>query len=167
MVVTPPLSAPAGTLASLLRRGFADFFAPAAAARVASCYTVTYMPRMASGFNRSGQLDSAALALSALCMVHCVAGLWLVAGIASLTGLLFNPLWHEAGLVLAAFLAALALGHGAMRHGSLLPLAIGSLGIGVMAGALSLPDGGEAMFTVFGVALLGAGHLLNARAALA
>jgi hypothetical protein len=34
-----------------------------------------------------------------------------------------------------------------------------------MAGALSVPhDGGEALFTVFGVALLALGHDLNRRA---
>ena len=44
--------------------------------------------------------------------------------------------------------------------------AIGALGLGVMAGALTLPhDGGETLFTVVGVAILALGHRLNRIAA--
>jgi hypothetical protein len=49
-----------------------------------------------------------------------------------------------------------------MRHGQTLPTAIGSLGLGMMAGALSLPHGeGEAVYTVLGVATVAFGHFLN------
>ncbi|MEZ5710011.1 MAG: MerC domain-containing protein [Blastomonas sp.] len=119
---------------------------------------------MTSRFNQSGQLDSAALALSILCMFHCMAGLWLVASVASVSGVFFSPVVHELGLAIAAFIAALALGHGAMRHGNLVPLAVGSFGIGVMAGAIELPEIGELPFTILGVLLLSAGHILNFRA---
>jgi hypothetical protein len=48
----------------------------------------------------------------------------------------------------------------------MLPSAIGALGLGVMAGALSLPhDGTEALYTVIGVMILALGHRLNAMAA--
>jgi hypothetical protein len=48
----------------------------------------------------------------------------------------------------------------------MMPSAIGGLGLGVMAGALTLPhDGGEALATVFGVMILALGHRLNVMAA--
>jgi len=48
----------------------------------------------------------------------------------------------------------------------MMPSAVGGLGLGVMAGALSRPhDGTEALFTVVGVMILALGHRLNAMAA--
>jgi hypothetical protein len=48
----------------------------------------------------------------------------------------------------------------------MMPSAIGGLGLGVMAGALTLPhDGTEAVYTVIGVMILALGHRLNAMAA--
>ena len=47
----------------------------------------------------------------------------------------------------------------------MMPAAIGSLGIGVMSGALTLPHGGtEIVYTMVGVAILALGHDLNLRA---
>ena len=47
-----------------------------------------------------------------------------------------------------------------------MPWAVGWLGLGVMAGALTMPhDGSEAMFTIVGVGLLALGHQLNRIAA--
>lgn len=55
-----------------------------------------------------------------------------------------------------------SLGKGIIEHGYALPSAVGGLGLGVMAGALTLPhDGSEAMATVLGVAILALGHRLN------
>ena len=122
---------------------------------------------MLSRITRSGQLDSAAIALSALCMVHCAAGIWLVAGFASLSGFFLSPWVHEIGFVLAAIMAALALGHGVRLHGAKLPLAIGVVGIGSMLAAMTVPHGGsfEYSLTLVGVAALSVAHLLNYRAA--
>jgi len=122
---------------------------------------------MLSRITRSGQLDSAAIALSGLCMVHCAAGIWLVAGFASLGGIFLSPWVHEIGFVLAAIMAALALGHGARLHGARLPLIIGGLGIGAMLLAISVPHGTtfEYSFTLLGVAALSVAHVLNFRAA--
>ena len=48
----------------------------------------------------------------------------------------------------------------------MMPSAVGSMGLGVMAGALSLPhDGTEALYTIIGVGLLALGHQLNSIAA--
>lgn len=63
---------------------------------------------------------------------------------------------------MAMALGAVALGRGIMEHGFMMPSAVGSLGLGVMGGALSLPhDGTEALYTVVGVGILALGHQLN------
>lgn len=122
---------------------------------------------MLSRITKSGQLDSAAIALSALCMVHCAAGIWLVAGFASLGGVLLSPWVHEIGFVLASIMAALALGHGVRLHGARLPLVIGVTGIAAMLMAMAVPHGSayEYALTLAGVAALSVAHLLNYRAA--
>jgi hypothetical protein len=77
-------------------------------------------------------------------------------------GFLGAPIIHEVGLTLAMVLGAIALGRGVLEHGFMMPSAIGGLGLGVMAGALTLPhDGSEALATVFGVMILALGHRLN------
>ena len=107
-------------------------------------------------------LDRLAIGLSGLCLVHCLATSVLLALVASAGGLLGSPWIHEAGLMLAMVMGALALGRGIVEHGYMMPSSIGALGLGVMAGALTLPhDGGEALFTVVGVAILALGHRLN------
>jgi hypothetical protein len=59
-------------------------------------------------------------------------------------------------------IGAFALGRGILEHGFVMPSAIGALGLGVMAGALSLPhDGREPIYTVVGVMILALGHRLN------
>jgi hypothetical protein len=107
-------------------------------------------------------LDRLAIGLSGLCLVHCLATSVLLALVASAGGLLGSPWIHEAGLMLAMVMGALALGRGIVEHGYMMPSSIGALGLGVMAGALTLPhDGGEALFTVVGVAIHALGHRLN------
>ena len=114
---------------------------------------------------RSSGLDRLAISLSGLCLVHCLASAVLIAMLASAGGMLLHPLVHEVGLVLAIGPGALALGRGIIDHGFMMPSATGGLGLGVMAGALTLPhDGGEAPYTIIGVAILALGHDLNRRA---
>ena len=85
--------------------------------------------------------------------------------LASAGGMLLHPIFHEVGLVIAILLGIVALGRGIFEHGFMMPSAIGGLGLGVMAGALTLPhDGGEALYTIVGVAILALGHDLNRRA---
>jgi MerC mercury resistance protein len=110
----------------------------------------------------SSRLDRYAIGLSGLCMVHCLATSVLLAVVASAGGMLGADWIHEVGLVLAMAMGALALGRGIFEHGYMMPSAIGGLGLGVMAGALTLPhDGTEALFTVVGVGILALGHRLN------
>jgi len=109
-----------------------------------------------------GRLDRIAMGLSGLCIVHCVATAILLGLLASAGGFLGSPLIHEVGLTFAILIGAIALGRGIFEHGFMLPSAIGGLGLGVMAGALSLPhDGREPIYTVVGVMIVALGHRLN------
>ena len=118
----------------------------------------------------SSRLDRIAIIVSGLCVVHCVASAVLLAMLSAVGGLFVDPLVHELGLAVAIGLGAFGLGRGALQHGYLLPISVGSLGLGIMAGALSLPHeaglahDGEAIWTIIGVAILAFGHDLNRRA---
>ena len=108
------------------------------------------------------RLDRFAIGLSGLCLVHCLGTSVLLALVASAGGMLGAAWIHEVGLVLAMVMGALALGRGIVEHGYMMPSSVGALGLGVMAGALTLPhDGSEALFTVVGVSILALGHRLN------
>ena len=112
------------------------------------------------------RLDRLAMTLSGLCLVHCIASSVLLAALASAGGLL-HPAIHEVGLSIAILLGIVGLGRGILRHGYMMPAAVGGFGLGMMAGALSLPhDGGgmEAVWTMVGVLTLALGHDLNRRA---
>ena len=78
--------------------------------------------------------------------MHCLATAVLLALLSAAGGLLGAPWIHEVGLTLAMMLGAFALGRGILEHGFMMPSAVGGLGLGVMAGALTLPhDGSEAL----------------------
>ena len=117
------------------------------------------MPQLSIPTHR---LDRMALGLSGLCLVHCLGTTIVLALLASAGGVLGAPIIHEIGLSLAMLLGAVSLGKGIVEHGYTMPSAVGGLGLGVMAGALTLPhDGTEALYTVIGVAILALGHRLN------
>ena len=108
------------------------------------------------------RLDRIAISLSGLCLVHCVATAVLLAMLSAAGSFLGSPMVHEVGLSLAMLIGAFALGRGIREHGFMMPSAVGSLGLGVMAGALTLPhDGSEALYTMVGVGILALGHELN------
>lgn len=114
---------------------------------------------------RGGAMDRLAIALSGLCLVHCLASAVFVAMLASAGGLLLDPVIHEVGLMLAIALGVIALGRGITEHGFMMPSAVGGLGLGVMAGSLMLPhDGGSTVYSILGVLILALGHDLNRRA---
>jgi hypothetical protein len=113
----------------------------------------------------TSRLDRMAMGLSGLCLVHCVATAVLLGLLASAGGFLGQPIIHEVGLSLAMIIGSFALGRGILEHGFMMPSAVGALGLGVMAGALSLPhDGREPIYTVIGVMILALGHRLNVMA---
>jgi len=110
----------------------------------------------------TNRLDRFAIGLSGLCLVHCLATSVLLALVASAGSILGADWIHELGLALAMVMGAIALGRGILEHGYSMPSAVGGLGLGVMAGALTLPHNGtEAVYTVLGVAILALGHRLN------
>ena len=117
---------------------------------------------MASKPLSTGRLDRLAMGLSGLCAVHCVATAVLLGLLASAGGLLGKPIIHEVGLSLAMVLGAIALGRGIREHGFVLPSAVGVVGLGIMAYAMSLHESGlEPAFTILGVSVLALGHRLN------
>lgn len=114
----------------------------------------------------AGRLDRIAMGLSGLCLVHCIATAILLGLLATAGGILGSPVIHEVGLTLAMIIGAIALVRGVREHGFVLPAVVGALGLGVMAFALSLPEGGhEPIYTVVGVMVLALGHRLNVLAA--
>ena len=111
-------------------------------------------------------LDRLAIGLSGFCIVHCLATAVLLGVLSAAGGLLGSPMIHEVGLGLAMIVGTFALGRGIREHGFMMPSAVGSLGVGVMAGALTMPhDGTEALYTVIGVGILALGHQMNSIAA--
>ena len=114
----------------------------------------------------TSRLDRIAMGISGLCLVHCLATAVTLALLSAASGMLGAPIVHEIGLTLAMIMGAIALGRGILEHGYSMPSAVGGLGLGVMAGALTLPhDGTEALYTVVGVGILALGHRLNSIAA--
>ena len=113
---------------------------------------------------RNVGIDRLAIGLSGLCLVHCVASAVLVTMLASAGGLL-DPRIHEVGLGFALLLGSLGLGRGAFTHGYMMPSSIGGIGLGTMAGSMTM---GETLtgtlFSVLGVMILALGHDLNRRA---
>ena len=120
---------------------------------------------MLERLQETGTLDRLAIGLSGLCLVHCVASVFVLTLLASAGGMLLHPIVHEVGLGLAICIGLYALVRGSSDHGYVLPAAIGGLGLGVMTGALAVPHGStETVYTILGVAILALGHDLNRRA---
>lgn len=115
----------------------------------------------------SGLIDRFAIGLSGLCLIHCVLSTVAVAVLATVGSVLVDPIFHEIGLGLAIVLGLTAIGWGYWEHRRVLPVAVASLGIGVMAGALAIGHVPmEVPLTMLGVSLLALGHWLNRRAVL-
>ncbi len=109
------------------------------------------------------RIDRAGIALSAVCAAHCVLAL-VLAG--TFGGLLFAPIFHEAGLMLAVALGLVAFGVGIARRSALDVLLPAASGLGLMALALAAEHGPvEAGLTITGVALLAFAHWSNLRRA--
>ncbi|MDD3797680.1 MAG: MerC domain-containing protein [Novosphingobium sp.] len=110
------------------------------------------------------RMDRVGIALSGLCLIHCLAGLMLVAVLGIGGGWLLAPVIHRAGLALAIGVGAVTIGLGVLRHGRLGPLVFAGFGLSLMAAGLVVEHGaGEAALTISGVVLLAAAHILNLR----
>jgi hypothetical protein len=111
-----------------------------------------------------GKMDRVGIALSALCLVHCVSGVVLVGLLGLGGGVLLDPRIHEIGLGVAIGIGALGLGFGLARHGRRLPVVLGAGGLALMGLGLVLPHGlPEVLATVPGVTLLALAHIINLR----
>ena len=109
--------------------------------------------------------DQLAMGLSGLCLVHCLATSIFFASVASVGVAFDNHLFHVIGLIVSIGFALVTLVAGVLSHGYMMPFAVGSFGLGMMAGALSRPhDGSEVVATMVGVAVVALGHDLNRRA---
>jgi len=110
------------------------------------------------------RLDSFGVILSGLCMVHCVAGLFLIGVLGVGGGVLLDPAIHRFGLIAALVVGSATIGMGALRHGHRLPLAIGGTGLCLMAAAVITGHGpAEAALTIMGVLLVATAHVVNIR----
>lgn len=110
-------------------------------------------------------LDRLAIGLSGLCLAHCIATAVLLTILSAAGSSLLNPIFHEIGLGLAIILGGFALGKGVLDHGYAMPAWVGSLGLGMMAGSLTLDHGFyEIFYSMLGVAIVALGHDLNHRA---
>jgi len=110
------------------------------------------------------RLDRLGVWLSALCAVHCVAVLVLVAVLGIGGGFLLNPEIHHVGLALAMVIAAVAIGGGALQHRKAAPFVLAMMGLSFMGGALAVPHGvEESVLTIIGVSLVITAHILNLR----
>ena len=111
-----------------------------------------------------GRFDRLGVLISGLCMVHCVAGLFLIGVLGLGGGVLLNPAIHRFGLVAAFLVGMVTIGAGALRHGHRLPLALGTTGLALMAAAIVSDHGtGEALLTICGVVLVASAHIVNLR----
>lgn len=111
-----------------------------------------------------GRLDRVGVLLSCLCLVHCVLGLVLVAGMGVGASFLLDPAIHKFGLLMAMIVAGVAIGIGAIRHRRAMPFVVAMTGLSFMGGALAVGHGyEEAVLTIIGVILVAAGHILNLR----
>ena len=124
----------------------------------------TIIPRIRDRLK--GRMDRLGVLLSCLCLLHCVAGLVLVAGMGAGASFLLDPAIHKYGLLLATIVAGAAIGLGAIRHRRALPFVVAMTGLSFMGGAVAVGHGyEEAVLTVIGVILVAAGHVLNLRKA--
>lgn len=109
-------------------------------------------------------LDGAAIGLSGLCLVHCLA-LPVLAALLPLAANLSHAEWlHPLFLALAAPISVFALARsGAWRRPSMVVLAVAGLGL-MAAGAFApMAEWAEAGLTSLGGLMLAGVHLLNAR----
>lgn len=117
----------------------------------------------------SPRLDQAAIGLSLLCLVHCLALPLLLVLLPALAALpIADERFHLALLTLVLPTSAAALWLGWRRHRRWRVMAWGLAGVGILVFAAAfghdlLGEGGERGLTVIGALLVAASHLRNFR----
>ncbi len=113
-----------------------------------------------------GRLDRMGIALSALCALHCVAGVVFVAWLGFGGSVLLSHDIHKVGLVFATVIAGVAIGAGAIQHRRRKPFVVAMVGLTFMGSALAVGHGiEETVLTVIGLSLVTIAHILNLRSA--
>ena len=111
-----------------------------------------------------GRFDRLGVVISGLCLVHCVAGLFLIGVLGLGGGVLLNPAIHRFGLLAAFVVGVMTIGSAAISNGPRLPLALGATGLALMAAAIANNHGtAEALLTICGVVLVASAHIMNIR----
>jgi hypothetical protein len=111
-----------------------------------------------------GRFDRLGVVISGLCLVHCVAGLFLIGVLGLGGGVLLNPAIHRFGLLAAFVVGVMTIGSAAISNGQRLPLALGATGLALMAAAIANDHGtAEALLTICGVVLVASAHIMNIR----
>lgn len=111
-----------------------------------------------------GRWDLRGMALSALCIAHCLASP-LLFGVLPVLALAESRIHY--GLMAALFvIGLLAFVPGRRRHGSLLPVLMALAGFAMLGGLVPLPvfahgESGESLSTIAGGAMLIAAHVAN------
>lgn len=125
-----------------------------------------YIGTAASTVGRADMVESAALGASFLCLIHCLAMPLLLATLPGISALLgTGDALHVWLLALAIPLSGVALWAGHRRHRLPYPLAIGAVGLSLLAAGVGIADSesAETIFTVAGSLTLAAAHFLNWR----
>lgn len=101
--------------------------------------------------------------LSALCAVHCAAGVLLVAGGTSgAAGFMLHSEWmHRLFALFAVVLALWSFPAAYRHHGRVAPTALGTLGIVLLVAGLFFHGPVETTLTVVGAGMAAAAHLWN------
>lgn len=115
-------------------------------------------------------LDATAVALSALCLLHCLA-LPLLLALLPLASATFvaDERFHFWMLLLVVPTTVLALGTGWRRHGRTRIVLLGAIGVALIAFAalgrtwVGLGETGDTVFTVIGATMLAVAHVWNLR----
>lgn len=113
----------------------------------------------------SDWLDGAAVTLSALCLVHCLALPLVVAGLPFLSQFVETHL-HAQALIIVLPLSIIALAIGFRRHASLRIIAGGALGMALLVIGATYAHGqlgltADRIFTISGALILATAHFFN------
>lgn len=123
-------------------------------------------PPLLVGEKRTDAFELAAFGASCLCLFHCLALPLVLAALPAFSDVLgTSDAFHIWILALAIPASGVALVAGRTRHGQSYPLALGTIGLALLAGGAFLTDIRltETLATVAGSIMLGAAHLVNRR----
>ncbi|HRK31299.1 MAG TPA: MerC domain-containing protein [Tepidisphaeraceae bacterium] len=131
------------------------------------------MPTPIDSPTETSTADKAGVALSVACGVHCLLTPVLLLALPAVGEAFHNPIIHKLIALGVTGIASYALWRGYRRHGHLLPLIIGSVGVIAVWAALAVPHETHdhdhfhlplgTIITMAGSALLITGHILNIR----